>query len=183
MNPRVRTGTAAALLMGTMACHSPADPVHVRSVEQLINSAESALLALNELDTLRYDRCDSLFLDGRAQLERRFRDTLARAEAGRLGNHYLMLRAARRMGEEHRALATELRDASARLRQLRNDLTSGALDPRSAATAIATERVLLAQLEEDTYRAFDNYRSLQHAWDRRHEVARTLAEAARPAQP
>jgi hypothetical protein len=63
------------------------------------------------------------------------------------------------------------------LRALRTDIASGAMDPRAAAPAIATEKVLLTQLEADTHRAFDNYRSLQRAWDQRHQVAQLMGDA------
>jgi hypothetical protein len=179
MTPRARTGATLALFLGVLvqACQRPADPEQVRTVDTLIASVESAMLALNELDTARYRRCDSLYRADHTTLEQRFRDTLERGEAGLLGNHYLLMRAAARMGQDHATLESLLRSTVQRLRALRTDIASGAMDPRAAAPAIATEKVLLTQLEADTHRAFDNYRSLQRAWDQRHQVAQLMGDA------
>jgi len=190
MDHRILPATLAALVCGVQApaCRHAADPERSRAVDTLITSLEAATLTLNELDRGRYHRADSLFQAEGALFLDRFRDTLDRGAADALGNHYLVLRAAKAMGEDHDRTLAELLTAITRLKALRTDLASGALGADEGRTAIATERLAYRDLEANVHRTIDNYRTVQRAWEDRTRVgplptaepARTTGRTARP---
>ncbi len=177
MNHGILSTVVAALAWGAvaLACRQPADAEQIRSVDGMINNVEAASMTLNELDRGRYDRADSVFRQNAPRFAERFIDTLDRPGATLLGNHYLVLRTAYAMGQDHDRVAGELAEASQRLRSLRTDLANGVLDPQRGAMAIATERLLLHDLEANTHRLIDNYRTLQRTWDERQAVDSMLA--------
>ncbi|MCW5899424.1 MAG: hypothetical protein KIT10_09170 [Flavobacteriales bacterium] len=169
-----------AALVGCVAptaCRQAADAEQLKAVDAMTTQAEAAVLTLNELDRRRYDRADSLFRATTDLFENRFNDTLGRQSAEQLGNHYLVLRSARAMGLDHDRVSTELAEAGRRLRALRADLAKGLMDPARGATAIATERLLLKDLDDNTHRLIDNYRALQRVWEGRQALDSLLADA------
>ncbi len=186
MNRAIRHAALLALgAMGlTAGCRGTADPAQMQAVNTLITEAEAAMLTLNELDRGRYHRADSVF---RAQLHRyddAFADTLGPEAATVLGQHYLVLRSAGAMGRDHDRIMAELRTTGDRLRDLRNDLATGLIDPARAATAIATERTLLRELMRNVQRCIDNYRLVQRTAGAQPKVDSLLATVTPdPARP
>ncbi|MBX2978077.1 MAG: hypothetical protein KF905_02185 [Flavobacteriales bacterium] len=176
MTPGIRNTVVAALAWGGLlhACQQVADPQQLRTLDEMINTVESALLTLNELDAGRYHRADSVFTAQQEQFSARFKDTLDRRSADLLGNHYLLLRSADRMAREHDALLAILKESAARLRALRLDIGNGLMDETRATTALATERVALQSLQADVDRALDNYRSIQRAWEEQDRMTALL---------
>jgi hypothetical protein len=177
------TALAAFACSGLLpGCRTAADPAQLSAVDGMITSLEAAMLTLDELDHGRYVRVDSLYTVHQQSFAQRFRDTLGRHEALLLANHFLVLRAARSMGDDHLALREHLADAAQRLRNLRQDLASGIMDHEQGAVALARERLILQDTEESVHRALDNYRTVQRAWDDRTEVGSLLADAG-PNEP
>lgn len=158
-----------------LACAEAPDPAQLTAVDQLISATDGAMLTLNELDRGRYIRSDSLFALQQAGFNARFADTLARDAANGLGAQYLALRAAATMGRDHNRLLNDLVTAGERLRDLRKRLADGTMERPDGANAIAAEQQLHTALIEGVHVVMDNYRILQHAWDRRDSVAHWLA--------
>ncbi|MBK8499747.1 MAG: hypothetical protein IPL52_13260 [Flavobacteriales bacterium] len=100
-----------------------------------------------------------------------------------LGSQYIVLRAAGTMGTDHERVLADIGSASERLRLLRNDLTAGAIAPKSAAALIATEQQQHTGLIDAVHRVIDNYKLVQQAWDRRDSVAVLLADTNTPGIP
>ena len=159
------------------------DPAQLTAVDQLISTTDAAMLTLNELDRGRYLRSDSLFVQQRVGFVERFRDTLDPRSAQALGDQFIALRASHEMGADHERLLDEIGTTSERLRTLRNDLANGAIKVHDAAPIIASEQKRHTLLIDAVHRVMDNYRVLQHAWDRRDTVAMLLSDTNTPALP
>ena len=185
MNPGIRTVrsmTFAACALFT-ACGQVPDPAQLTAVDQLITATDAAVLTLNELDRSRYARMDSLFAGERTRFDARFADTLGRDAAGMLGSQFILLRAAGTMGKDHERVLARLIEDSERLRWLRNDLANNALDAKEAAPLIAQEQRQHADVISGVHAVMDNYRLVQHAWDRADSVATLLADTEIIARP
>lgn len=185
MNQGIRTArqmafASCALLL---ACRQAPDPAQLSAVDQLISATDAAVLTLNELDRRRYERSDSLYAGQRTAFSERFTDTLPRAAAGALGQQFITLRAAASMGAQHEHVLDQLIASSERLRNLRNDISGGALDAQQAALDIDGEQRHHASSIEAVHRVIDNYRTLQQAWDRRDSVMVLLANTQPPIAP
>jgi hypothetical protein len=100
-----------------------------------------------------------------------------------LGDQYLLLRGARRLGADHLRVANDLRSTSERLHALRNDLAQGAIAPEKALDLIGRESTQHAALTDEVYLVIANYRAVQQAWDRRDTVEQLLSLSALPVQP
>lgn len=178
MNHGILSTVLATLAWSGLAlgCRPAADPAQLKALDSMITNTEAASLTLDELDHGRYLRADSLFRTLQQRFADKFRDTLGREEALLLGNHYLVLRAARTMGNDHLALRSTLEATAVRLRDLRRDLESGSMDQEQGAAAIARERLLMQDVEADVHRALDNYRTVQRAWEERTMVEPLIAQ-------
>lgn len=182
MTHGIRTLPILAFAMYALvaACNQAPDPAQLNAVDQLISATDAALLTLNELDRERYLRTDSLLSAQRSGFAARFDDTLDRTAALALGSQYIVLRAAERMGADHERILADIGSASERLRDLRNDLASGAIEPKNAITLIATEQQQHSVLIGAVHRVIDNYKLVQQAWERRDSVAVLFAEMNAP---
>ncbi len=180
MKPGILSAALATLALGGLVpgCRQAADPGQLQAVDGMITSLEAAMLTLNELDHGRYLRADSLFQQQQGSFNARFRDTLDRSTADKLGNHFLVLRASGRMGDDHMQLLADLTRATERLRNLRQDLSTAVMDPEQGALALARERITLHDLEANVHRAIDNYRTVQRMWEERDTID-TLLDAER----
>lgn len=177
MNRGILFAAVAALALGH-ACRQPADPGAVQAVDSLITRVEAAILTLNELDHGRYARAEAVFRSDAPRYEERFKDTLDRHTALILGNHYKVLRAAGPMGREHQQVHADLGRTLDRLKALRTDLGTTAVDRKEAPSVLARERQQVATLDTLVHVVIQNYRSVQQAWDDLDEVEPLLASRA-----
>ncbi|MBK9175044.1 MAG: hypothetical protein IPM46_01655 [Flavobacteriales bacterium] len=168
---------ASALLM---ACTAPPAPEQITALNQLITATDGAMLTLNELDRGRYGRADSLLQLHGEGFAQRFEDTLVRDEARALGLQWIALTHAESMGADHERVLGDLIASGERLRVLRNDLATGALNSVEGKVAIALEQKRHTEVINAVHAAMDNYRLLQQAWDRRDTVQVLLANTAMP---
>lgn len=171
----IRTVLFALSLM-LMACEQPANPAQLGALDNLISATDAAMLTLNELDRGRYDRSDSLFASQQAAFSDRFRDTLGRDAAQALGAQFVTLRSAAVMGNEHERVLTEIAANLERLRKLREDIATGALEASQSAPYLKEEQQRHTAAIEAVHRVIDNYKLIQHAWDRRDTVDLLLAD-------
>ena len=183
MNRGILFATALTLTWGSLGsgCKPAASPMHtgpsqLKSVDSLLTSVEAALLTLNELDRERYTRATAVYRSEALRFQERFKDTLDRPTAELLGNHFRLLRAAETMGQEHDLMLAELVVAKERLKALRQDLESGALDGQGAEVALAAERNVGKDMAEQVDAVIANYRTIQRAWEERDAVDSLLAE-------
>lgn len=182
----IRCTACSALAWGALAMGcAPAtpDPAQLSTVDSLITTTAAALFTLNELDAGRYHRLDSTYEATSSVFRARFTDTLDRNSARVLGDQYLLLRGARRLGADHLRVANDLRSTSERLHALRNDLAQGAIAPEKALDLIGRESTQHAALTDEVYLVIANYRAVQQAWDRRDTVEQLLSLSALPVQP
>lgn len=182
MTPGIRSACSAAFTASAllMACAPDPDPAQLSAVDQLITATDGALLTLNELDRNRYLRADSLFALSEERFRARLSDTLAPTAAQALGSQWIALRGAAAMGKGHERILAELSAAAERLRLLRTDLAAGAISPEGGRPLIAAEQRRHAETIAGVHAVMDNYRLLQHAWDRRDTVEALLANAPLP---
>lgn len=182
----IRCTACCALAWGALAMGcAPAkpDPAQLSTVDSLITTTAAALLTLNELDAGRYHRLDSTYEATSSTFRARFNDTLDRTSARVLGDQYLLLRGARKLGDDHLRVTTDLRSTSERLHALRNDLAQGAIAPGKAGNLIDRERTQHAALTDEVYLVIANYRAVQQAWDRRDTVEQLLSIRALSVHP
>jgi hypothetical protein len=177
MNRGILFATAAALTLGSLGfgCKPAAGPSHLKSVDSLLTTVEAALLTLNELDRERYTRATAVYRSEAARFQERFKDTLDRPTAELLGNHFRLLRAAESMGEEHDQVLAELIVSKDRLKALRRDMESGAMNAQDADKALAAERDASAYTAVHVDAVIANYRTIQRAWEDRDAVDSLLA--------
>lgn len=161
------------------ACRTAATPEQMKDVDGMLTRAEAALLTLGELDRGRYDRAAALYRSDAPRFMERFRDTLDRNTAERLGGHFLVLRAAEDMGKGHDQVVDELTSVRSRLRALRNDLMNGSMGGREASTAIRDEARAVDALDAPVQTVIANYRAVQRAWDSLASVDSLLAAGPR----
>jgi len=182
----IRCTAFSALAWGALAMGcAPAtpDPAQLSTVDSLITTTAAALLTLNELDAGRYDRLDSTYEAANSMFRARFNDTLDRNSARVLGDQYLLLRDARKLGDDHLRVVSDLRSTRERLHALRSDLSQGAIAPIKGTDIIDRERTQHAVLTDEVYLVIANYRAVQQAWDRRDTVEQLLSAQARSVRP
>ncbi len=157
-----------ALVVNTTvsSCRRAADPQQLATVDSLINALEAARLTLNELDTQRYAKADSILQANRARFLERFSDTLAKDPATTLGDQFVQLREANRCGADHRNVHRSVVDAGLRLKQLRNDISVSALQVQDIEAALATERLAAEAIEGGVLQVITNYQTTQRVLDR-----------------
>lgn len=177
---RIALGSAFATSALLWSCVQPPDPAQITAVDQLISATEGAILTLNELDRARYERADSLFHQEESDFLERFSDTLSRPEAKALGNQWITLSEAADMGAGHAHALDALAATDVRLRALRHDIAEGAFSSKEAQPLIAEEQRRHIGLMSSVHAVLDNYRLLQHAWDRRDTVTALLAQQPLP---
>ena len=148
------------------SCRRAADPQQLSAVDSLINALEAARLTLNELDTQRYAKADSILQATRALFLQRFNDTLAKDMAATLGDQFVQLREANRRGADQRNVHRSVVDAGLRLKQLRNDISVSALQVQDIVTALATERLAAEAIEAGVLQVITNYQTTQRVLDR-----------------
>lgn len=178
MTHGIRSTACGALAWGALAlgcAPAPPDPAQLATVDSLITTTAAALLTLNELDAGRYARLDSLFRSADAHFRDRFNDTLDTATARLLGDQYLLLRQAGRIGDDQLRMATDLATTKERLHALRTDLAHGAIAPADARTHIDQESRTVGRLMAALDTVIGNYRAAQLAWERRDTVERLLS--------
>lgn len=182
MTHGMRSTTGSALLLAAllMACARNPDPDQLTAVDRLITATDGATLTLNELGRQRYELADSLLAQDSARFALRFQDTLEPSSAQVLGGQWLTLHHAATMGRDHERVLGELILAGERLRLLRNDIATGAVAAQQATAMIAAEQKYHAELIGGVHAVMDNYRQLQHAWDRRDTVEKLLANTPMP---
>jgi hypothetical protein len=147
------------------ACRTPASEAQQRTVDGMITRVDAAMLTLNELDKGRYSRAAALFRSENPRFIQRFNDTLDRATAERLGNHFNVLRASGDMGQDHDLVLVELGRTSERLRALRQDMTNRAIGSDEVEGFLRTEAQRMDGLDGMVAQVIANYRSVQGAWD------------------
>jgi hypothetical protein len=165
-----------------LACRNPANEAQIRTVDSMITRVEAAKLTLNELDRIRYDRAAALYRSDSPRFVARFTDTLDRATAERLGNHFMVLRAAADMGNDHDLVVNDLAGSKERLRALRGDMVNGSMDAEEAAQAMINETIALDGLDAQVQQVIANYRAVQRAWDDLATVDSLLAASPRNTQ-
>lgn len=178
MNRGILFATTTALFLGNLGagCKPSSGPEHLSAVDSMLTTVEAALLTLNELDRERYTRATAQYQADAERFKERFRDTLDRATAERLGNHFRMLRAAEVMGNDHDRLVSELKMTKERLRALRRDLESGTVPSAEADRNCSAERAASANLAEHVDAVIANYRTIQRAWEERDTVETMMAD-------
>ncbi len=162
-----------------LACRTPANELQIKTLDGMITRVEAAKLTLNELDRIRYDRAAALYRSDAPRFMERFKDTLDRATALRLGNHFNVLRAAGEMGNDHDSIASDLVDSKERLRALRHDMVNGAMDAEETTVILTNEATALEVLDAQVRQVITNYRAVQRAWDDLASVDSLLAEGPR----
>jgi hypothetical protein len=148
------------------SCRRAADPQQLATVDSLINALEAARLTLNELDTQRYAKADSILQATRARFLQRFNDTLAKDAATTLGDQFVQLREANRRGADHRNVHRSVVGAGIRLKKLRNDVSVSALNEQDVVAALATERLAAEAIEGAVLQVIANYQATQRVLDR-----------------
>ncbi len=178
MTPGIRQTmhVASALSALLVACAKAPDQHQLSAVDQLITATDGAALTLNELDRSRYEEAVSMLTSDSAAYAWRFSDTLRPEEARVLGSQWTTLRGASTMARDHERVLAELIASAERLRALRNDLLSGAMDAARAASIIADEQKHHTEVSAGVLVVIDNYRALQQAWDRRDSVNLLFAD-------
>ncbi len=157
-------GTAFASIMvfvALTACRTVPNAEQIAVVDSLITSMEAANLTLNELDLDRYYRASMILQKDSSRFKQRFSDTLDRASAMTLAGHYVHLQQAEHMALDHQQVYSATAEATNRLKDLRNDLFSGALDESNSTNAISLERLKAEQLSEMVHQVITNYRTMQ----------------------
>lgn len=177
---RFPVGTALLISIGLGSCKHAPDPAQLTAVDQLIEATEAAALTLRELNRGRYAEADSLLAADSALFAQRFNDTLYPDDARALGNQWLALRHAAGMGDDHERTLADLIEAAERLRLLRADIAGSAFRDEQAAAVIRAEQERHTAVIGNVHAVIDNYRLLQHAWDRRDTVALLLAGSDAP---
>lgn len=165
-----------------VACNTPADPEQIRTVNSMISHVKAAKLTLNELDRVRYDRAAALYRSDETRFLERFNDTLDRESAQKLADHFNVLRASAQMGLDHDRVAEDVIHTNERLRTLREDMVSGAMNANGATTAIAKEERIVGTLDSMVAQVIINYKAVQKAWDDLAAVDSLLAGHQRPIQ-
>lgn len=148
------------------SCRRAADPQQLATVDSLINALEAARLTLNELDTQRYAKADSILQATRALFLQRFNDTLAKDLATTLGDQFVQLREADRRGTDHRNVYRSVVDAGLRLKKLRHDVSVAALEPKDVTAALTNERLAAEVIEGGVLQVISNYQSTQRVLER-----------------
>ncbi|HRF81589.1 MAG TPA: hypothetical protein PL070_16045 [Flavobacteriales bacterium] len=149
----------------TSSCRRAADPRQLATVDSLITAMEAARLTLNELDTQRYAKADSVLQRTRGLFLRRFNDTLDKATAAQLGAQFVELRETGRRGMDHRATLQHISESTVRLKRLRSDMVQGALQEDEIVNAMRQEARSAEQAEKNLLLVIENHqatgRSLQ----------------------
>lgn len=158
------------------SCRRAADPQQLATVDSLINAMEAARLTLNELDTQRYAKADSILQATRALFLQRFNDTLAKDRAATLGDQFVQLREANRRGSDHRNVHRSVVDAGLRLKKLRHDVSVSALEKKDVVEALATEQLAAEVIEGGVLQVISNYQTTQRVLDRQPEVDSLLID-------
>lgn len=157
-------GTAFAsimVLVASTACRTVPDTEQIAVVDSLITSMEAANLTLNELDLDRYYKASMILQHDSSRFKQRFNDTLDRASAMTLAGYYVHLQQAEHMAVDHQQVYAATAVATARLKDLRNDLTAGALDVNDATQVVSLELMNAEQLSEMVQQVITNYRTTQ----------------------
>jgi len=147
------------------SCRRAADPQQLATVDSLITAMEAARLTLNELDTQRYAKADSILQRTRGLFLRRFNDTLDKATATQLGAQFVELRETSRREADHLATQQNLSESTIRLKRLRNDIAQGALPEEGIVNALRQEARAAEHAEKNLLLVIENHqatgRSLQ----------------------
>lgn len=156
-----------ALVGSTLhSCRRAADPKELATVDSLITAMHAAQLTLNELDTHRYTAADSILERTRARFLQRFNDTLDMIAAEMLGDQFVQLREAHRRGMDHRLVAQAVEEGSARLTDLRTDLSNGALENEVVQQALLNEKAAAKALESSVLQVIEGHRANRRALER-----------------
>jgi len=158
-------GTAFASIIvfaASTACRNVPDAEQIAVVDSLTTSMEAANLTLNELDLDRYYKASMILEQDSTRFRQRFNDTLDRSSAMTLAGYYIHLEQAEHMALDHQEVYAATARATLRLKDLRNDLLTGALDVEDATNAIALERTNAEQLSEMVQQVITNYRNTQN---------------------
>ncbi|MBL7952539.1 MAG: hypothetical protein JNM62_12565 [Flavobacteriales bacterium] len=158
---------ALVALIGSasVSCRRATDPQRIAAVDSLITAMEAARLTLNELDTQRYATADSILKLRRVLFLRRFNDTLDKPSAALLGDQFVQLREATRRATDHRHVMDAVTSGSARLKQLKQDLSASALLEEEVGKAILNETNAAEAIENSVMHVITNYQANQRVLD------------------
>ena len=164
-------GSATAI-----SCRRPADPKQLSTVDSLRTQIEAGAMTLQELDVKNYTMADSILQATRPLFLERFADTLDRSTATLLGDQFVQLREAERMGNDHLGVWTEAEVMVSRLQALRTDLISGAVNIAEGTTAIQREQSKAKDLMPMVDQVIANYQAMQRVLERQAQVDSLLME-------
>ncbi|MCB0771051.1 MAG: hypothetical protein KDC00_11685 [Flavobacteriales bacterium] len=151
-------------------CRQSPDPIQLSTVDSLRTGIGSVILTLTELDVTHYATADSILKDRRHLFLERFTDTLDRPTAALLGDQFKQLREASRMANDHIQVREEAEATLVRLIALRTDMSSGAMDTRTSANAIARERGTVQGMRRRVGQVISNYKAMQGVLERQPAV-------------
>lgn len=141
---------AAFLLCAHSACRRPADAHNLAAVDSLLHVTDSLISAVKTLDIARVKRIDSLYALKAERVEHYMRDTLDKPEALAFGNyHRTMSKYPGRTLKGHPSVLARLDVSLVQLKNLRNDIEKGLLEPAVGSKYILDERAALARASAD----------------------------------
>ena len=152
---------AAFLLLAHSGCRRPADAHNLATVDSLLHVTDSLINAVKTLDIARIRRIDSLYALKAERVEQRMRDTLNKQEALALGNyHRTMSKDPGRTLKGQPSVLARLDVSLLQLKNLRNDVEKGLLEPAVESKYILDERAALARASADAETVFAGFATI-----------------------